>query len=173
MKKYIIPGVVVVAFGIYLLLTRQQSTYIVSTPATTAGGAGANTVSPGAGAVPAGTPAGNNPPPAATPAATTPVVSAAAGAYKDGTYTGSVADAYFGNLQVAAVISGGKITDVQFPVYPNHSGHTAQISQTDLPILKQETIKSQNANVNIVSGATQTSQAYQQSLQVALAAAKI
>ncbi|HEX3096025.1 MAG TPA: hypothetical protein VHQ20_02810, partial [Patescibacteria group bacterium] len=43
---------------------------------------------------------------------TAPPVSA--GKYKDGTYTGSVADAYYGNIQVKAIISGGKITDVIF-----------------------------------------------------------
>jgi uncharacterized protein with FMN-binding domain len=41
-----------------------------------------------------------------------------------------------------------------------------------LPILKQEAIAAQSANVSIVSGATQDSQAFQQSLGAALAEAK-
>jgi uncharacterized protein with FMN-binding domain len=88
--------------------------------------------------------------------------------YKDGQYTGTVADAVYGQLQVKAVISQGKITDVQFLQYPNHSGHTTEVSNMALPQLKSEAIQAQSANVDIVSGATQTSQAFMQSLQSAL-----
>lgn len=98
--------------------------------------------------------------PTSTPATT--------GQYKDGSYTGDVANAIYGKLQVVAVISGGAITDVQFPVYPNDSGHSQQVSGMALPILKQEALTAQNANVNIVSGATQTSEAFQESLGIAL-----
>src|ERR1700733_9290639 len=57
--------------------------------------------------------------------------------YKDGTYTGSVADAVYGQLQVSVTISGGMITDVSFPVFPNTPGHTSQVSASALPALKQ------------------------------------
>ena len=105
-----------------------------------------------------------------TPATPT-LIPAPSGGYKDGIYTGSVADAIYGKLQVVVTISGGKITDVSFPVYPNNPGHSSQVSAFALPQLKQEAIASQSANVNIVSGATQTSQAFQQSLAAALAQA--
>jgi len=94
-----------------------------------------------------------------------------AGQYKDGTYTGSVADAFYGGVQVAAVISGGRLTDVQILQYPTDRGHSAQIGQQAMPILKSEAIASQSANVDIVSGATQDSQAFEQSLQSALSQA--
>jgi uncharacterized protein with FMN-binding domain len=94
------------------------------------------------------------------------------GQYKDGTYTGSVADAVYGQLQVVATISGGMITNITWPVYPNNPGHTSQVSATALPALEQEAIAAQSANVNIVSGATQDSEAFQQSLAAALAQAK-
>jgi uncharacterized protein with FMN-binding domain len=94
------------------------------------------------------------------------------GTYKDGTYQGPVTDAYYGNLQVAAVISGGKLTDVQFLQYPSDNGHSKELSLSSMPILKQEAITSQSANVSIVSGATQTSQAFTQSLAAALTHAK-
>jgi len=45
------------------------------------------------------------------------------GSYKDGSYTGSVQDAFYGNIQVRAVISGGKITDVLFLQFPNDIVH--------------------------------------------------
>ncbi|HEY5220692.1 MAG TPA: peptidoglycan-binding protein [Candidatus Paceibacterota bacterium] len=93
------------------------------------------------------------------------------GQYKDGTYTGSVADAFYGKLQATVVIQGGAIVDVQFPQAPS-GGHSGQVSAFALPQLRQEAITAQSANVNIVSGATQDSEAFQQSLASALAEAK-
>lgn len=92
--------------------------------------------------------------------------------YKDGTYTGDVADAYYGSLQVQAVITGGQITDVQFLKYPDTAGHTLELSQQVMPTLKSEAITAQSANVNIISGATQDTQAFQKSLASALALAQ-
>jgi uncharacterized protein with FMN-binding domain len=94
------------------------------------------------------------------------------GLYKNGSYTGSAADAFYGTIQVKAIVSGGKITDVQFLQYPNAPGHTSEVSAMALPQLKQEAIAAQSANVNIVSGATQDSEAFQQSLASALIQAK-
>lgn len=88
--------------------------------------------------------------------------------YKDGEYTGSVADAFYGPLQVKAIISGGKLVDVQFLQYPNDRPTSTQISNASMPVLKQEAIKAQNAKVDIVTGATQTSEAFVQTLQSAL-----
>lgn len=93
-------------------------------------------------------------------------------AYKNGTYTGSVADAYYGNVQVSATISGGQITDVTFLKYPDTHDTSVMINQQAMPYLKQEAIQAQNANVQIVSGATFTSQAFVQSLTAALNQAK-
>lgn len=92
-------------------------------------------------------------------------------AYKDGTYTGGVADAYYGNVQVQATVSGGKITTVKFLQYPNTHSTSVYINQQAMPYLQQEAIQAQSANVQIISGATFTSQAFQQSLQNALAQA--
>ncbi len=94
------------------------------------------------------------------------------GVYKNGTYTGSIADAYYGNIQVQAVISNGKITDVKFLQYPNDRRTSIEINTQAMPYLKEEAIQAQNANVDGVSGATQTSQAFLQSLQSALDQAK-
>jgi uncharacterized protein with FMN-binding domain len=94
------------------------------------------------------------------------------GAYKDGTYTGSGADAFYGTIQVQATISNGKLTDVQFLQYPNDRDDSVQINQQAMPQLKQEAIQAQSANVDIVSGATDSSHAFMQSLANALAQAK-
>ncbi len=93
-------------------------------------------------------------------------------AYKDGTYTGSAADAIYGTIQVQATIQNGKISDVQFLQYPNDRDDSIQINQQAMPVLKQEAIQAQSANVDIVSGATDSSQAFMQSLASALSQAK-
>ena len=88
--------------------------------------------------------------------------------YRDGTYTGNSANAFFGNVQVQVSIQGGKIADVVFLDYPQHRRTSQRINQVAMPYLKTEAIQAQSANVNIISGATLTSQAFMQSLQTAL-----
>ena len=100
-----------------------------------------------------------------------PTGNSTTGTYKDGTYTGSVADAYYGNVQTKATISGGKITNVTFLQYPHTHSTSVFINQQAMPYLQQEVIQTQSAHVNIVSGATYTSQAFIQSLSRALSQA--
>ena len=61
-----------------------------------------------------------------------------------------------------------KIINISIPVYPNHTSRSVYISQNALPYLMQETLTSQNANINMVSGASYSSNAYIQSLQAAI-----
>lgn len=98
--------------------------------------------------------------------------STSSSSYKDGSYTGSVTDAFYGPMQVSVVISGGKLTDLTFLQYPNEPGHTTEVSNTALPVLKSEALTAQSAQVDVISGASQTTEAFQQSLQSALAQAK-
>lgn len=92
--------------------------------------------------------------------------------YKDGTFVGNAVDAYYGMVQVSATISGGKLTDIGFLKYPTDRGHTIEVSNNSLPILKSEAIKIQDSNVDIISGATQTSEGFRASLASALSQAK-
>jgi uncharacterized protein with FMN-binding domain len=92
--------------------------------------------------------------------------------YKDGTYTGASENAFYGNVQISTTVSGGKITTVDFLSYPNDSPNSQDINSQATVLLKQEALKAQSANVNIVSGATLTSQAFAKSLQSALQQAK-
>jgi len=94
------------------------------------------------------------------------------GQYTDGTYTGSITDAYYGLIQVEATISGGKLTGVRFLRYPNDRSTSRFINSQAMPMLESEAIQAQSANVNIISGATDTSFAFRQSLAVALTGAK-
>ncbi len=88
--------------------------------------------------------------------------------FKDGVYTGDVKDAFYGDLQVRVNIQNGRIVDVNFLKYPNDRDTSIEINKQAMPILRSEAIKIQNSQVDIVSGATQTSEAYRQSLQSAL-----
>ena len=66
-----------------------------------------------------------------------------------------------------------RITGVPVPVYPDHTGRSVFISQNAIPILISEVLQSQmKPNIDMVSGATYTSQAFIQSLQAALLKAK-
>src|SRR6185312_10291384 len=60
----------------------------------------------------------------------TPAPSSAAVSYKDGTYTGDTiqADRGYGPIQVKAVISGGKITDIIFLQMPDSLGHSQEVT---------------------------------------------
>lgn len=93
-------------------------------------------------------------------------------AYKDGSYTGSPADAFYGTIQVEAIITSGKISDIKFLQYPNDQPNSVRVNTIAMPLLKQEAITAQSAKVDSVSGATQSSGAFVQSLGVALAQAK-
>jgi uncharacterized protein with FMN-binding domain len=88
--------------------------------------------------------------------------------YKDGTYTGDNASTVYGDVRIAVVVSGGKIIDVNFLRMPDDRGHTQEVTDFAEPLLKQETLRKQSAHIDFVSGATQTSEGYQQSLQSAL-----
>ncbi len=93
--------------------------------------------------------------------------------YKDGNYIGKTIDAYYGNVQVRAIISGGKITDVQFLDYPQDRQNSIRINTRAMPYLISEAISVQDSNVDTISGASFTSAAYRESLSSALLQAKI
>lgn len=88
--------------------------------------------------------------------------------YKDGTYKGQAEETPYGTVQVAAVISAGKITDIRFLQMPGPEGHSKEVTAYSESPLKQSAIRNQSANIEFVSGATTTSEAYMQSLQAAL-----
>lgn len=110
--------------------------------------------------------------PAPSTATPFPQPSVAGQQYKNGSFTGSVADAWFGSVQVEAVIQDGKIADVQFLDYPHDRRTSVRINTVANPRLVSEVIQAQSAQVDVVSGATLTSQAFIESLQTALDSAK-
>jgi uncharacterized protein with FMN-binding domain len=92
--------------------------------------------------------------------------------YKDGTYAGVSTSAYWGNMQVQATVANGQLTNIQFLQWPNDRSRSVRINQQALPLLVQEAIQAQSGKVNVISGATDSSRAFSQSLQSALVKAQ-
>ena len=181
MKKYILSSIVVVSFIAYSFYQRvfgMQSNPVISTSnAPSKLSQNSPTITPTPIIIPTNTPVINQPTttqkiPTSTPMPTTTPAPVVASGFKDGTYTGDPADAFYGNIQVQATISGGKITNIQFLQAPNDRDRSVEINSQADPILAQEAIQAQSASVDIVSGATDSSQAFVQSLQSALSQAK-
>lgn len=90
-----------------------------------------------------------------------------------GTYPGSVVQTRFGSVQVQITVQAGKITDVTALQLTDAERKSVQISNRAAPLLRAEVLQSQSADVQTISGATVTSEAYLNSLQAALDAANL
>jgi uncharacterized protein with FMN-binding domain len=104
----------------------------------------------------------------ASPAATqttAPVVTTV----KDGTFTGPSVNVNYGNVQVMITVSNGKITDAVAVKAPK--GKNDRYTNMAVPILKQQTLQAQSANIQGASGASYTSYGWFKSLQGAMAQA--
>lgn len=95
-------------------------------------------------------------------AAATPAV-----VHADGTFVGSVENAYYGLVQVEAGFAQGKLVSVRVLRYPSDRRTSIYINSRALPALRREAIAAQSAHVDIVSGATLTSRAFARSLDAA------
>jgi uncharacterized protein with FMN-binding domain len=85
-----------------------------------------------------------------------------------GTVTGDSADTRWGPVQVQITVQGGKIVSANAVVVPNGNFRDQEINAYAVPILNQQAVQVQSANIDGVSGATVTSGGYQQSLQSAI-----
>ncbi|MFC4783558.1 FMN-binding protein [Nocardioides sp. MAHUQ-72] len=84
------------------------------------------------------------------------------------TVTGDTVQTAWGPVQVELTVKDGSITDVSVLQYPNGNPQDQQINAYALPILVQDTLDAQSANIDMISGATITSTGYVESLQSAL-----
>jgi uncharacterized protein with FMN-binding domain len=124
---------------------------------------------PTAARAPAAVATGSGPTPGPSDSASTPAATATpSGRYKDGSYTGQDYPNQFGDVQVKVIVAGGRITDVQALQLPSDRARSAEISQAAGPLLHDEALQAQSAQIDLLSGATYTSDSYQQSLQSAL-----
>ncbi|MDQ1426875.1 MAG: hypothetical protein QOK39_351 [Acidimicrobiaceae bacterium] len=84
------------------------------------------------------------------------------------TVTGSVFNNRYGPVQVAVVLNGTQIVDVRALQMPTDRARSADISSQAAPLLHDEVIAAQSAQIDTIGGATYTSGSYAQSLQSAL-----
>ncbi len=107
------------------------------------------------------------PRPTSTPRPTTTPTSAASG-----TFAGPQIQSRYGPIQVSLVVENGQITDVKVSNTPD-TARSVVIQDQAVPLLKQEVLKAQSAGIHMISGATVTSRAFEQSLQSALTKAAL
>jgi uncharacterized protein with FMN-binding domain len=84
------------------------------------------------------------------------------------TVTGPVAQTRWGPVQVRVTVADGSITDVSVVRYPDGNHEDEEINARALPILVRETLDAQSDQIDMVTGATVTSEGYLESLQGAL-----
>ncbi|HEV2639134.1 MAG TPA: FMN-binding protein [Actinocrinis sp.] len=114
--------------------------------------------------------------PAASPtAASTPTSGSGSGtntstntSAKSGTFVGAPVSSQFSTIQVEVVLADGRISDIKLLEDTDDEQRSAMIDGYATPILRSEALSAQSANIDVVSGATYTSQSYSQSLQSAL-----
>ncbi|VXB18579.1 FMN-binding protein [Microbacterium sp. 8M] len=178
MKK-IVYGILATITGLVLLFSYRTSLEAVApaaSAATTRNTAGSTSTGSAAGSTSSGSSGSGSTGSGSTGSGSTTSGSASgtttSTGLKDGTFTGQAADTRYGAVQVAITVSGGRITDVTVPQYPNTERRDEEINAQALPILIDETKSAQSAQIDMVSGATFTSDGYTQSLQSAIDQAK-
>jgi uncharacterized protein with FMN-binding domain len=87
------------------------------------------------------------------------------------TVNGTSEDTAYGPVQVQIQLRGSRIVKAVAVDYPQGSGRDQEINGYAIPVLQDETLRAQSAQVDTVSGATYTSDGYRRSLQAALDAA--
>ncbi|MFE6054464.1 FMN-binding protein [Kitasatospora sp. NPDC056446] len=149
------------AAGVVLLLSLKPHEAAGPAPVIGSGsGSAASSDSGAAGG--ASSPAGSPPSAAAT--------TAPSGATRK--VSGDTVNTRYGPVQVEVTLSGKRITAVDVVKYPSSERRDREINTSALPVLNQEAISAQSAGIDVVSGATYTSDGYVRSLQSALDRAK-
>jgi uncharacterized protein with FMN-binding domain len=97
-------------------------------------------------------------------AATATAASAASTTHK---YKGPIVDMRWGPVQATVYIKSKKIVKVSISTAPENERSTF-IDQQAVPLLKDETLQAQSSTIDLISGATMTSEAFVESLQSVL-----
>ena len=93
--------------------------------------------------------------------------SASSGELQDGTYTSVASPNAYGEIQLQVTVKGGRITDIATVKMPTH-GRSQSVNAQAIPELTDRAISAQSAEIQFVSGATETSTAFVNSLQDAI-----
>jgi len=155
-------AVAIVGTAIAVVLLFSFKTPALARPRTPAADVSQASPTPGSSPTPSASPTPSD------PSAPPPTPSPAGPTYKDGQYTGQDFQNQFGDTQVKVTVSGGRITEVQALQLPYDRQRSAEISQYAAPQLHDEVLQAQSAQIDSLSGATYTSDAYAQSVQSAL-----
>jgi uncharacterized protein with FMN-binding domain len=123
---------------------------------------------PGASAPSASAPPSTGTSSGGTPASKAPSSAAANSGSASKVITGAATNTRYGPVQVKVTFSGKKIAKIDVIQYPTESGRDQEINSAALPILNQEAMTAQSAKIDVVSGATYTTDGYTQSLQSAI-----
>ena len=107
------------------------------------------------------------PVPAGAPARRVTIAATAAPPRRS-TVVGPVVSNRYGDVQVEIVVQDGQLVDVEAVQLPSDRARSQYISSIAGPELRQEAFQARSANIDIISGATYTSESYAQSLQGAL-----
>jgi uncharacterized protein with FMN-binding domain len=142
----------------YHTSTSSRSTAAAS-PIVARASAPQSTPAPSTTPAPSGTP---------TPSASSSSPSQSSGSSATKTYDGDAVMTRYGNVQVEITVAGGKITKADVLQVPWESGRDQEINSYAVPVLNSEAVQTQSSNIDMVSGATFTSQGYIQSLQSAI-----
>jgi uncharacterized protein with FMN-binding domain len=104
--------------------------------------------------------------PRATAAPTVPRTAPAPKAVR--TVAGATVMTQYGPVQVQIRVRGSRIVAITNLALPFDRSRSQEISDVAGPLLRSEALQAQSASIDVVSGATYTSNGYAQSLQSAL-----
>ncbi|MFD8481947.1 FMN-binding protein [Kitasatospora sp. NPDC059673] len=160
------------AAGVVLLLSLKPHDPSGAAPisSTPVGGGAASSSPPsgggGASSPPSGGGGASSPPSGGGGASSSPSPAATGGGSR--TVTGSAINTRYGPVQVRVTLNGSAISKIDVIQYPNRDRRDQEINSYAVPQLNQEAMAAQNAHIDVVSGATYTSDGYTRSLQSAL-----
>jgi uncharacterized protein with FMN-binding domain len=147
---------------------RRSPIVLTATVAGTAGVLAFHAHSPAVRAATAATASSSPSTSTSTPTSSSSSTSSKSGTTVSGTATGDAVDTQYGAAQVRVTVKDGRIVKVQALELQGNDPRSVQISSSAEPVLQQEVLSRQTADVDAVSGATFTSASYTQSLQSAL-----
>lgn len=169
--KRVVASVLGTVAGLIALLNFKTHPAAVAPPQ-------AATAGPGTAGTAAGSGGAGSAPSAASPTATSPSSAAgSAGGSTAGastgtrTVTGDSVDTRWGPVQVRITVTHGKVTKAEAVNYPLNNGRDQEINSYAIPALNQEAVAAGSDKIDMISGATYTSQGYIGSLQSALSKA--
>lgn len=161
MRRAVVTGAATAA-GVVLLLSLKPHEAAGPAPVISSGSGSTDSGSAGSSPAPSA--------PSASPAPASPAPASSGGATRK--VSGDTVNTRYGPVQVQVTLAGSRITTVDVVKYPTQDRRDREINSSALPMLNQEAISAQSAQIDVVSGATYTSDGYVRSLQSALDRAK-